>query len=146
MVDFTFMLQEQQVTHACVQTIAQARGLPASVLYGILEQEGGKPGLVRTNKNQSKDVGVTQINTRWLDELRKKYGIRMEQVRDDPCFAVDVSGYILQIEMKRTKGDFWRAIGNYHSRSPEHHWKYLNQIHPKIVKYHEFLKRVNVGQ
>lgn len=140
MVDFSFMLEQQKVSHACVAEVARKRDIPASVLYGILEQERGKPGMERKNTNGTVDVGATQINTVWIEYFKKKYGVPKERIRDDSCFALDASGYILSKEMIRTGGDLWKSVGNYHSRTPSAHWRYLSQVHPRIVRYHNFLK------
>lgn len=140
MIDFSFMIEEQKITHECVAQVARKRELPASVLYGILEQEKGKPGMEKKNSNGTVDVGATQINTVWIEYFGRKYGVSKERLRDDACFSLDATGYILSKEMIRTGGDLWKSVGNYHSRTPSVHWRYLKQVHPRIVRYHNFLR------
>jgi hypothetical protein len=96
--------------------------LPPRVLPAILAVEGGRPGTVHLNKDQSEDLGVMQINTLWIASLARSAVLPPEVVRDrlvnDACFNIAASGLIMRTYLNETKGDLLRAVGNYHSHTP----------------------------
>jgi len=51
---------------ACMALTAHFYGLPPRVLPSIQAVEGGRPGLVHPNTDGSADLGLMQINTRWV--------------------------------------------------------------------------------
>lgn len=110
------------VLAACLLIAAQTYSIPPAVLLGIYQVEGGRVGQeVGPNQNGSYDLGPMQINTIWLPELAREWGVTAatarKWVRDDPCTNVGVSAWILRRNLDET-GDLARSIAHYHSRTP----------------------------
>lgn len=107
---------------ACMALTASVYHLPPRILPSLQRVEGGRVGLVHTNKDGSEDLGVMQINTLWIAPLARRIGWPEDRVRhrllNDPCFNIAASGYIMRTYMNETKGDLMRAVGNYHSHTP----------------------------
>jgi soluble lytic murein transglycosylase-like protein len=107
---------------ACFLIAAQTYSIPPAVLLGIYQVEGGRVGQeVGPNDNGSFDLGPMQINTVWLPELAKQWGVSTatarKWIRDDPCTNVGVSAWILRRHLNET-GDLARSIAHYHSKTP----------------------------
>ncbi len=111
-----------KVLMACLMLAANTYSVPPAVLMGIWEVEGGKVGQEVKNTNGSYDLGPMQINTIWLPELAKHWGVSertaKKWVRDDPCTNMGVSAWILKKHLNET-GSLSKAISYYHSRTPK---------------------------
>ena len=107
---------------ACMAGVAAFYHLPPRVLPSIQAVEGGRPGLVHMNPNNTQDLGVMQVNTSWLQPLAGQTGMSQAQAEQrllfDPCFNIAVAGAILRIYLDEARGDLLRAIGYYHSHRP----------------------------
>ncbi len=106
--------------------------LPPRVLPSILAVEGGRPGLIHSNKNLSEDLGLMQINTIWLPALGNRTGMAQAAVRDrllnDSCFNIAAAGLIMRTYLNETKGDLMQAVGNYHSHTPVFNQNYQVKV------------------
>ncbi len=96
--------------------------LPPRVLPSIQAIEGGRVGLMHSNKDGSVDLGVMQINTLWIGPLARFTGLPDANVRDrllnNSCFNIAAAGLIMRTYLNETKGDLLRAVGDYHSHTP----------------------------
>ena len=96
--------------------------LPPRVLPSIQAVEGGRPGLALRNTDGSDDLGVMQVNTRWLPALAHRTGLSETEVRqrliDDACFNIAAAGVIMRTWLDLEGGDLMRAVGDYHSHTP----------------------------
>lgn len=110
----------------CVSAAAAAYSLPERVFRAVLRTEGGWAGLKKRNPNGTYDMGPGQINTIHLPALAK-YGISEHMLVNDSCINIYVAAYRLRAEIERA-GDFWRGVGNYHSRTPQFHQAYLQKV------------------
>lgn len=115
------------VTHECVMEAAKRFDLPARAIYAILSVEGGTVGKVSKNSNGSYDIGPMQINSLWLETFKDH--VTKEQLLNDGCVNVQVGSWILKANINQAGGDFWKGIGNYHSRTPEHHKRYKLKVY-----------------
>jgi len=119
------------VIAACLMLAAQTYTVPPAVLVGIYKAEGGKVGQEVRNSNGSYDLGPMQINTIWLPELAKKWGVNTttarKWVRDDACTNVGVSAWILRSHLDETQS-LSQAIAHYHSRTPVHGTRYKKKV------------------
>lgn len=114
----------------CVAQAEQKYQVPSCILQAIHKVESGgelRPGLVHGNSNGTRDYGVTQINTIWVDYFQRKFGITPLQIAADACLAVNGSAYIIRYEINAT-GNFWAGVGNYHSRTPVEHDRYVARV------------------
>lgn len=87
-----------QLDQEAVRCIAQASSryqVPELLLHAIVRKEGGRNGLAVTNSNGSRDLGLAQINTVWLKELRA-FNITEHSLKTDACLNLHVSGYVLR--------------------------------------------------
>jgi len=119
------------VTTTCVMDASRAYQVPVVILAGVMAQEGGKIGQVKINSNKTSDHGPMQINTVWLSGLKDK-GISSSQVANNGCLNVYVGAAILKKHAKDTNGNWLRAIGNYHSKTPLKRDDYLAKVSVKI--------------
>lgn len=118
----------------CMMMVSSFHHLPPNVLPSIQQVEGGRPNLVSENKNGTQDLGVMQINTRWIEPLKRTTGETgatiYKRLKEDSCYNIAVAGAIMKLYLRETNGDMMQAIGNYHSHTP-----YLNnQYQLKIIK------------
>ncbi|RME48614.1 MAG: hypothetical protein D6791_02850 [Chloroflexi bacterium] len=106
----------------CFQQAADYYQVPEILLRAIARHESGmNPEALHVNANGSRDIGLMQINTRWLPELAHM-GIR-EQDLWDPCTNIFVGAWVLANNLRRSKGDVWQAVGAYNAgwrESPVH--------------------------
>jgi len=121
-----------KVLAACMFLAAQTYSVPPAVLFGIYQVEGGRIGQeVGPNRNGSYDLGPMQINTLWIPELAKHWGVSNDTarkwLRDDPCTNVGVAAWILRGHMDET-GDLAQAISHYHSRTPRYGTAYRTRV------------------
>ncbi len=117
---------------ACMALVASLYQLPPRVLPAIQGVEGGQPGLVSRNTDGSADLGVMQVNTRWLEPLARFTGLDEAIVRDRlltrPCFNIAAAGLILRTYLNETHGNLMRAVGDYHSHTRPLNTAYQAQV------------------
>ena len=110
---------------ACWQDAAARYGVDARLLYAIAQQESSLNSRVinrsHTARTASVDIGLMQINSRWLPVLAR-HGIR-EFDLFNPCTNLQVGAWILAQGFRRF-GATWEAVGAYHAgctrlRSPD---------------------------
>ena len=87
------------------------------MLPSIALVEGGRPGLVQPDADGSADLGLMQINTRWIEPLAHHTGLPGEQICQrlvaEPCFGIAAAGAIMRIYLAEEHGDLMRDIGDY---------------------------------
>lgn len=131
-----------KVLAACLMLAAQTYDVPPAVMLGILQVEGGRPGIESRNTNGTADLGPMQINTIWLPELASKWGVGEDTarrwVRDDPCTNMGVAAWILRNHMNET-GSLAKAIAHYHSRTPTYGTAYRSKV-VAAMRRHGLLK------
>ena len=104
---------------ACMAAAAAFYHLPPRVLPSIQAVEGGRPGLAHVNADGSEDLGVMQVNTRWIGPLARAAGLPPDAVRarlrGDGCFNVAAAGAIMRTYLNEAGQDLVLAVGYYHS-------------------------------
>ena len=117
---------------ACMLAVASAQHLPPRVLPAIRVVEGGAVGTVSQNRDGSQDLGLMQINTRWLPVLAQRTGrdeVTLRQaLLQNPCFNIAVAGAILRLYLNETRGNLLAAIGDYHSHTMTLNYQYQSQV------------------
>jgi soluble lytic murein transglycosylase-like protein len=116
---------------ACWDEAAQRYGVNPYLLYAIAKTESNlNPFAInRNNKDGSYDIGIMQINSRWLPTLRK-YGIEEAQLWD-ACFNIHVGAWVLAENMRRM-GNSWEAVGAYNARNAGLRIKYARKVYRNI--------------
>jgi soluble lytic murein transglycosylase-like protein len=106
--------------------------LPPRVLPAIQTVEGGRVGVVSTNTDGSADLGVMQINTRWIAPLSTHTRLPESTVRtrliNEPCFNIATAGAIMRIYLQEERGNLLRAVGDYHSHTPWRNQSYQAKV------------------
>ncbi len=112
--------------------VASLYHLPPRVLPAIQEVEGGRPGIMHPNTDGTLDLGVMQINTRWLGSLSRythtSGAVVFRRLRDEPCYNIAAAGAIMRNYLDETKGDLLRAVGDYHSHTIDLNLAYRAQV------------------
>jgi soluble lytic murein transglycosylase-like protein len=103
-------------------SVAAVYHLPPRVLPSIQAVEGGRPGLVHLNTDGSHDLGVMQVNTRWVQPLAWQTGlapaVAEQRLLFDGCFNIAVAGAIMRIYLNEAHGNLLLAVGYYNSHTP----------------------------
>jgi hypothetical protein len=125
---------------ACMLAVSQFYHLPPRVLPSIQVVEAGHPGTISRNFNGTADLGVMQVNTRWLPYIARAWHMTPRVVAgrliDDPCFNVAVAGAIMRIYLDESHGNVIEAVGYYHSHTPElKEWYQIRVIHASFVLF-----------
>lgn len=123
----------------CSITAAMKYEVPANIVLGIAEKEGGKPGQWVKNSNGTHDVGSLQFNTHYLKDLRK-YGITAEDVAQAGCYSYDLAAWRLRGHLLNDRGDIWTRAANYHSRTPKYNESYRADLIRKATKWGDWLE------
>lgn len=115
---------------ACWEEAGKRYGINPYLLYAIAKTESSlNPKAINRNKNGSYDIGLMQINSRWLPTLRN-YGIT-EQHLFDPCVSIHVGAWVLAQNMGRM-GNSWEAVGAYNARDPELRLRYARKVYKNL--------------
>ncbi len=132
------MIIAARMIAACVFLAANTYKVPPAALMGIYQIEAGKLGQEVGNKNGSADLGPMQINTIWIPELSRRWGVSTETarrlVRDDACTNVGVAAWILRQHLDES-GNIAQAIAHYHSRTPLYGHSYKSKVVERIARY-----------
>ena len=111
----------------CIDDAAQYHGINPQLVRAIAQHESGmRPLAFNRNRDGSVDVGLMQINSRWLLTLAR-YGIQPENLWN-PCINGYVGAWILKSNVQRF-GPTWKAVGAYNAASPAKQLQYANQIY-----------------
>jgi len=122
------MVTLSQPEGSCFDLASKTYSIPVDLLkaIAIVESNNNPLAVNVSNKNGTKDIGLMQINSRWLKEL-EKYSISEKDLYD-PCQNVIVSAWILRQKLDRY-GYNWHGIGAYHSVTPKLNSRYAWKIY-----------------
>ena len=120
------------VAEQCIVPAANFHGLNPWLLRAVLSVESAlKPDAIGRNKNGTFDIGIGQINSMHLPELRK-FGIEPGHLAD-ACVGTYVSGWFLKKAITE-RGYTWEGVASYHSRTPEFNLRYQRLLIAEIQK------------
>ena len=125
---------------ACMLAVSQFYHLPPRVLPSIQVVEAGHPGTVSRNFNGTADLGVMQVNTRWVVPIARAWHMTPHAVAgrliSDPCFNIAAAGAIMRIYLDESRGNVVQAVGYYHSHTPElANWYQVRVIRASFVLF-----------
>ena len=143
MPDQVFNIHNEEEVVSCIVRSSVYFDIDPLLLMAIRLQEAGKIGQYSTNKNNTYDVGPMQINVNvWYKKINEKFSISKEELMFDACANVYTGAWILYNELSKLKksDDIWKAVGNYHSRTPKHHNNYVMKVKER---YNKLLKNLN---
>jgi hypothetical protein len=115
----------------CIRQASAGHPWLEKTLWGLRDQEGGWIGAQVHNTNGSYDLGPLQINTWWVPKIALLVGRSQADVRgwlmSDPCFNAGAARWIFLSALKTT-GDFWKAVGVYHSPTAWRQRRYAQNV------------------
>jgi hypothetical protein len=128
-------LDEREISR-CIRRAAKGEAWLEKTLWGLRDQEGGWLGAQILNSNGSHDLGPLQINSWWVGKIADRMGRDRDHVRSwltyDACFNVEAARWIFLSALAST-GNYWRAIGLYHSPTGWRQRRYSRQVAAKIA-------------
>jgi len=111
---------------ACFELAASRYEVPVQLLRAIAQVESGfNPRALNLNANGTHDIGLMQINSSWLPQLRQMSV--SEQALWDPCVNTLVAAWLLSENFKRW-GLTYKALGAYHSPDAERQLRYAKRV------------------
>lgn len=118
------LLQTAPAHSFCFAEAAAEYGVAPQLLWAISRQESGNdPYAVRRNTNGTYDYGHMQINSIWAKTL----GPERWAALSDPCQSTRTGAWILSQCIQKYGYD-WKAIGCYHSQTPNKRDRYAKDI------------------
>lgn len=114
---------------------------PTDVVLAVAQTEGGKPGQWVQNRNGTYDVGPMQFNTRYLKQLKDRYGIVPNDVAGRGCYPFRLAAWRLRKHWEQDKGDRWKRWANYHSRTPSKNLKYRRRLKKRAQHWRQWLSK-----
>ena len=115
----------------CIRKAAKGRIWLERTLWGLRDQEGGWIGAAVANSNGTHDLGPLQVNSWWVPKIAKLVGRPEDHVRswlqNDACFNAEAARWIFLSGLAAT-GDYWKAIGVYHSPTGWRQARYANSV------------------
>ena len=116
--------------HACWDEAAQRYNVSGHLLYAIAHVESAlDPRAIGRNADGSRDLGLMQINSRWLPHLAR-HGIE-EHDLFEPCINIHVGAWILADNVSRL-GYTWAAVGAYNAASPARREAYIKKVRRQL--------------
>ncbi|SER25919.1 lytic transglycosylase domain-containing protein [Sphingobium sp. YR768] len=109
---------DERLIGACIRRASLGRPWLEKTLWGLRDQEAGWIGAEVANTNGTHDLGPLQINSWWVARIaahidRPKTHVH-HWLRFDPCFNAEAARWVF-LSALRTTGDYWKAVGVYHS-------------------------------
>ena len=100
----------------CFEQAGTYYGVSPALLYAIAKVESNLNWrALNKNRNGTYDIGLMQINSRWLPTL-KRYGLHNERLIWEPCYNTMVGAWVLRQCIDRY-GNTWKAIDCYNKGS-----------------------------
>lgn len=129
----SFVIPQGTTTGICWAKAEQTYGVSSKLLVAIAKVETNlKPTVIsKPNKDGSYDIGLMQINSKWLSKL-SRYNITERDLLE-PCTNVMVGAWILSDNIQRL-GYNWNAVGAYNAKT---NWKrdiYAKKVHKAIME------------
>ena len=125
------MMLTAKALAACLVMAANTYQVPAAVMIGIMQVEGGHVGQQSPNSNGSYDLGPMQVNTLWVPKLARLWNVDPRtayvSVRDDGCVNVHVAAWILKQKIAEA-GSLVGGIAHYHSATAKHGVPYASKV------------------
>ncbi|EQB15957.1 hypothetical protein RLDS_09580 [Sphingobium lactosutens DS20] len=87
------------------------------------------------NANGTHDLGPLQVNSSWVPKFAALTGRPALTVRywliNDPCFNVQAARWLFLAALQTT-GDYWKAVGVYHSPTGWRQHRYVGSVATKL--------------
>jgi soluble lytic murein transglycosylase-like protein len=118
--------------HACWDEAAMRYQVSSELLYAVARTESSlNPVAVNRNSDGSVDIGLMQINSRWLPTLAR-YGIGSRELLE-PCTNIQVGAWVLAQKIRKL-GVSWVAVGAYNANSPVKRIAYARKVYQNLPR------------
>lgn len=111
------LMSAAQANATCFEEAGAQYNVNPDLLRGMAKVESSmRPTAINEShkaRTNSVDLGLMQINSRWLPKLAK-HNITREDLLKDACLNVKVGAWILADNMRR-HGPSWTAVGAYNA-------------------------------
>lgn len=121
----------------CIYSASSVYDLHPPYLLAVAEQEGGNFNSKVKNTNGTYDLGYMQFNTAYIKTL-SKYGISESDLTKDNCYSYYLAAWRIKNHIVNDKGDLFKKIANYHSRTEVYNAKYRKSLAIKIQKWEDW--------
>lgn len=126
----------------CWDLAAHRYGVDAWLLLALAQKESGlTSGALGINRNKTEDLGLTQINSIHLEEM-KRYGVSRHDLLHNDCKNIYAAAYLLSRCMARY-GNNIDGIGCYHSKTPSLRRRYGQSV---LRLYHDLIQKHYIRQ
>jgi len=129
--------EQEAVIGACIRRASEGRSWLERTLWALRDQEAGWVGAEVSNANGTHDLGPLQVNSAWVGPIAAHTGRDAQMIRhwlaNDACFNVSVARWIFLTSLAST-GDYWRAIGAYHSPTAWRQLRYSSSVASKLKR------------
>lgn len=116
----------------CIIPASEHHGVNPYVLRAILKVESGlNPAAIGKNKNGTVDIGIAQINSMHIPELRR-LGVAPDWLTD-ACVGTFVAGWHLSKQISRY-GNTWFGVATYHSATPYFNYRYQILLSNEMIR------------
>ena len=126
---------QEQLLAACIRRAAQGKTWLERTLWALRDQEAGWVGAQVPNRDGSHDLGPLQVNSWWVNRVAAETHRPPAHIRywlmHDACFNVEVARWIFLSGLSVT-GDYWAAVGAYHSPGAWRQRRYASAIARKL--------------
>ena len=140
---------DQATIRGCITAAAKVYRLPPAVLVILLNVERGSLGHVSPNTNGTVDIGPIQVNEIWLPEVAAHWNATIADayraLRDNFCANVEAGAWILRRGLDEARGDFWEGVGYYHSHTPEHKTRYLQEVLRQVLRLRALVEHADTS-
>lgn len=128
----TPIVHETRATRdVCIAGAARHYGTREDLIRALIRTEGGTTGEIRRNSDGSYDMGLMQINSIHLGDLGK-YGIGPKDLIYNECLNIYIGTWYVQSRILR-RGDVWKGIGDYRSRTPSINADYQWRVYKSLM-------------
>lgn len=146
-----FRTSDANLAYTCAIRAGKYYNVSPYLVQTLLKIEGGVKGSKVRNTNGTYDYGPMQINTIWINELKRMENITVPENRliNDVCYNIHIGTWILSNKINEVDGDIWRGLGNYHSKTPKYHNRYLGhakKAYSGLISYWSNLLGVKTSQ
>lgn len=114
----------------CLDDAARFHHVNVGLVRAIATVESGqRAGVVHLNDDGTTDIGLMQINSRWLTTLAR-FGVSRAGLQDG-CTNAYVGAWILSQNIRRL-GLTWDAIGAYNASTREKRIAYARRVYREL--------------
>jgi hypothetical protein len=120
-----------EISEKCLTRVSKHFSIPEVILETFLKTEGGYPGHIRENSNNTVDVGPMQINSIHWEEIYYKFNISPIDIRFNGCINLMVGTRIIRSRLdEEGREDIgnWKqlitVLAKYHSKTEVHNKAY----------------------